>query len=420
MQSVLDSLCRCFGSTPLNQQDLVDIESLSLEQSTFTQENVVSMVKQVTPPTPPDMKRRTRSLALKDKQWDALFATPTGAGSEQPHMHTLATAAAAQASTTSTANLSARHSSKLITATLTSSRADVIEQAEAVAEAKIAAISKSPTPNHHSITSYKRKRSACGVKEDIFRTKKQGSHRHSHHPCQYTEGMDVGGFRRNSVAGSSPCGIDMKPGASSRLSHFLSSHPVIAQTLCFATPVTDSADEPDEIPLETTSVVSGNTMNTAEDTITSTLYYENTKLAGLIQKNPPMPLFNNFQVDERDDIHRIVATHSHSSARMKMMREGGRCWPSSDVVSQLDGTTDNNLHVDPRIGTARVDSGTSAAVHIPRRNLPRDPRSHGIREPTAPARTVNRDRGPIGHGVEDGVPPMTQMSSSDSSRSNHS
>jgi len=78
------------------------------------------------------------------------------------------------------------------------------------------------------------------------------------------------------------------------------------------------------VPLDGNSVVSGNTLNTAEDTITSTLYYETTKLAGLHQKSPPMPLFNNFQVEPSDDINRIVASHSHSSAKMiDLVRESG-------------------------------------------------------------------------------------------------
>jgi hypothetical protein len=34
-------------------------------------------------------------------------------------------------------------------------------------------------------------------------------------------------------------------------------------------------------------------------------------LAGLSQTSPPMPLFNSFCVDECDDIHRIISTHSH-------------------------------------------------------------------------------------------------------------
>jgi hypothetical protein len=118
--------------------------------------------------------------------------------------------------------------------------------------------------------------------------------------------------------------------ASNRFSRFLSTHPVIASTLCFATPVTDSTDEPESVDYdvhdgfnnpnvdEATSVVSGdNTLNTAEDTVTSTLYYETTKLAGLSQTSPPMPLFKSFCVDECDDINRIISTHSHLTSKPK-------------------------------------------------------------------------------------------------------
>jgi hypothetical protein len=61
----------------------------------------------------------------------------------------------------------------------------------------------------------------------------------------------------------------------------------------------------------TSTVVSDtNSVNnsTAEDTMTSTVYYETTKLAGLFQKSPPMPLFKNHCVHERDDIHKILQT----------------------------------------------------------------------------------------------------------------
>lgn len=99
---------------------------------------------------------------------------------------------------------------------------------------------------------------------------------------------------------------------SNPFSRFISNNPVIINALCFANPVRDSVDLCDA-----GSVVSeSNTLNTAEDTITSTLYYEKTKLAGLKQKNPPVPLFNCFAVDADDDIRQIVKTHSHSSVKL--------------------------------------------------------------------------------------------------------
>lgn len=245
MQSVIDSLCRCFGSTPMNP-DMMDIEASSI---------VPSQEKQV--PATPDMRRRTRSLALQDKQWDALFfSDPAPTQSRTSSLH------------------------------LDEGSVIAIEQAQALAKAKLAA-------NPSRVRAHKRKRSSS--KDEIFRNKRPDR-------AENASGQQYNVFSR-----------------------FLSSHPVIAQSLCFATPIKDSNDEPDEVPMaDNNSVVSGNTLNTAEDTISSTVYYENTKLAGLQQKTPPMPLFNSFQVDERDDIHHIVATHSHSSAMLRdLVREIG-------------------------------------------------------------------------------------------------
>lgn len=170
VQNLMDSFCQCFGS--------VDVE-----------------------------EKRTRSLKLKDKQWDQLFDNKT-----------------------------------------------------ALSQAKLAA---AKTKKAH-----KRRRSSS--KEDIFRNKRQS--------------QQATAFGR-----------------------FLSSNPVVARSLCFANPIRD-----DDSDYDASSVVSdSNTLNTAEDTMTSTVYYETTKLAGLRQTHPPMPLFNNYSV--QDDIHKIVETGSHSS-----------------------------------------------------------------------------------------------------------
>lgn len=139
-----------------------------------------------------------------------------------------------------------------------------LEHAQAVAKAKLQAAT---AQKRSSSTKRKRTRS----KDDIFRTKKA------------------------------------MPKKENAFSRFLSNHPVIAHSLCFATPIRESTDDVDNV-----SVVSeSNTLNTAEDTITSTLYYEKTKLAGLEQRNPPMPLFNSQSVDR--DIHKIVRERTRSS-----------------------------------------------------------------------------------------------------------
>lgn len=147
-----------------------------------------------------------------------------------------------------------------------------VEQARALAKAKLEANgSKKPQ---------KRKRQTA---EDIFRSKKTPTTR---------EEPQANPFSR-----------------------FLSNNPVIAHSLCFATPIRDP-DEPDVE--DYNSVVSeSHTLNTAEDTMTSTVYYEQVKLAGLKQKNPPMPLFSAYEIKTGEDIRDVVESETHSSVMMK-------------------------------------------------------------------------------------------------------
>jgi hypothetical protein len=102
---------------------------------------------------------------------------------------------------------------------------------------------------------------------------------------------------------------------SNSFSRFLSSHQGnLVTALCFATPIHDE-EEPNEI-LKTESDC--NTLNTAEDTITSTLFFER-KYAHIVEHRPPMPLFSDFKVeDDHNELRRIVASDSHNS--MKMIR----------------------------------------------------------------------------------------------------
>lgn len=148
-----------------------------------------------------------------------------------------------------------------------------MEQARAVAKAKIEA---NGNKKHQ-----KRKRATA---EDIFRSKKTPATRE-------------------------------EPTHANPLSRFLSNNPVIAHSLCFATPIRDP-DEPDTE--DYNSVVSeSHTLNTAEDTMTSTVYYEQVKLAGLKQRNPPMPLFSAYEVKNGEDIRDVVESDTHSSVMMK-------------------------------------------------------------------------------------------------------
>lgn len=88
-------------------------------------------------------------------------------------------------------------------------------------------------------------------------------------------------------------------------------HPSLA--MCFATPIRGTDDEPDE----TRSVDNSDTgtLNTCEDTITSTVYYES-KIAHMTETRPPMPLFNQFKIGQKDEIRNIMAKDSHSSVNM--------------------------------------------------------------------------------------------------------
>jgi hypothetical protein len=85
--------------------------------------------------------------------------------------------------------------------------------------------------------------------------------------------------------------------------------------LCFATPLREQ-DEPDVTTLKSCDASDTGTLNTCEDTITSTVFFDN-KYSHIQETRPPMPLFNQFKLgDQENEIHTIVATDSHSSAKL--------------------------------------------------------------------------------------------------------
>lgn len=88
-------------------------------------------------------------------------------------------------------------------------------------------------------------------------------------------------------------------------------HPSLA--MCFATPIRGTDDEPDDTRSLDNSDT--NTLNTCEDTITSTVYYES-KIAHMTETRPPMPLFNQFKIGQKDEIRNIMTKDSHSSVNM--------------------------------------------------------------------------------------------------------
>ena len=153
-------------------------------------------------------------------------------------------------------------------------QANDLEHARALAKAKLAA-----NPSRYRS---KRKRSGKS-KEDIFRTKQPIDYTHTSSNSQQT--------------------------TFSRLLN-----PSVA--LCFATPIRGTEEELDEKVLRSTDNSDTNTLNTCEDTISSTVVFDS-KYSHVVETRPPMPLFNQFKIGhQKDEIRTIVATDSHSSLKM--------------------------------------------------------------------------------------------------------
>ena len=154
-----------------------------------------------------------------------------------------------------------------------------VRNAQSIAKAKLAA--NPPHRNSHQ----KRKRSAQ-VKEEIFRSKnKQGG-------CSPTDAACGGGPNSFSRYWKDP-----------------------SLALCFATPIRGTVDE-DDTDLKSEAPSEAGTLNTCEDTIASTVCFEN-KYSHVVETRPPMPLFNQFKIgDDKDEISSIMASDSHSSVNM--------------------------------------------------------------------------------------------------------
>jgi hypothetical protein len=200
-------------------------------------------------------------LELQEKEWDGLFQHDTKQKKQQ------------------------QQSSKALQYQHTPENPD-LEYARAVAQAKLAGANpprRSPKPR--SAPNNKRK-SPSSKRDEIFRTRR---------------------FEQTQKT----CTPQENP--TNHLTRLLSNHPGVANALCFANPVRDEDD--DDLPLNQ-EPDDDSTLNTCEDTITSTLYFD-AKYAHLVEKRPPMPLFSHFKVNEEEDhIRRIVATDSHNSLNM--------------------------------------------------------------------------------------------------------
>jgi hypothetical protein len=200
-----------------------------------------------------DTKRRMNRLGnLQDEQWNELFKN-------DPHKQR---------------NASAKQKTPA---------SNDVQTAQALAQAKIAA-----NPPRYNRTKRKRPEK---VRDEIFRSK---------------EAPEASRDARTAIGGNS-----QQVASFSRLIH-----PSLA--MCFATPIrgTDEEDARSEMGDNTTVNSDTNTLNTCEDTITSTVYYESTKLAHMKETRPPMPLFHQFKVDTQDDIRTVMTQDTHSSVNM--------------------------------------------------------------------------------------------------------
>ena len=233
-----------------------------------------------------DVKRRTNRLELKNKEFDTLFEDGRQRGGGSRH-----------------------HSSERKPPTSSSSRKpkqqgsspDHLEHARAVAKAKLAA-----NPSRYRS---KRKRSGK-AKEDIFRSKQPIDHTHTSASTQQT--------------------------TFSRLLN-----PSLA--LCFATPIRGTEEEVDETVLRSTDASDTNTLNTCEDTISSTVVFDS-KYSHVVETRPPMPLFNQFKIGhQKDEIRTIVATDSHSSLKMiKLLQEVQDPHQKAKPVDLEDSSSDSD------------------------------------------------------------------------------
>ena len=200
-----------------------------------------------------DTKRRTNRLgSLQDEQWDELFKN-------DPHK---------QMNASSKGKGSSPHD---------------VHTAQALAQAKLAA-----NPPRYNRTKRKRPEKA---RDEIFRSKEVLEAPRDSRGGNMSNTQQVASFKRLI-------------------------HPSLA--MCFATPIrgTDEEDARSEMGDNTTVNSDTNTLNTCEDTITSTVYYESTKLAHLKETRPPMPLFHQFKVDTQDEIRNVMTQDTHSSVNM--------------------------------------------------------------------------------------------------------
>jgi len=298
MEHVFDSVCRCFGGVPAT--------ATTARREAARSSNPSSPRRSKTKQSP-ETKRRTSRLELQEKEWDPLFQNKSHKQQQQS-------------------------SSKPLQYQHTPENPD-LEYARAVAEAKLAGANptrRSPKPRSRSAPN--KRKSPATKRDEIFRT------------------------RRFEPPNRNCTSTTTEQNPSNHLTRLLSNHPGVANALCFANPVRD--DEDDDLPLNQ-EPDDDSTLNTCEDTITSTVYFD-AKYAHLVEKRPPMPLFSHFKVTEEEDhIRRIVATDSHNSLNMI------RLFNENKHESLEDTSSEEEQEQKPRVNRSNVLQHSIPRSHSP-------------------------------------------------------
>ena len=116
-----------------------------------------------------------------------------------------------------------------------------------------------------------------------------------------------------------------------------------ARALCFANPVHDCRTGGQGI--TKTDTYGANTVNTAEDTLTSTVCFD-AKHSHLVEKRPPMPLFNRYKVEcnnhEDNTLIGIVNSGSHHSVHM-LKEFQDHAYSKFHDSSHILGSNENSL-----------------------------------------------------------------------------
>lgn len=331
VDALFDSLCRCLGAPPVpsnttsnnnnNNSNRNNNHNSNNNTKNNRHNNNNNNKHQYSTKSQPmglgtshsDVKRRTERVQLQDKQFDALFTQPPSSPKRTAP------------SPTTTAATNHNRASSL-------SNHDGLEQARAVAKAKMVA-------NHRRA----KRKSPASQRDDIFRTKQ----RPPGNPC-----LSRGANHNHNTSSTS-------------LSSFWS-QPAVAHALCFATPIHDtcsSDDDDDDMPPN--ALTESHTLHTNEDdTVTSTLFFER-KYAHVVEHRPPMPLFDQFKVQQ--DLRRIVATDSHNSLQMMSVFQDYD--PATATPLDLDDEEEEDEEEEPPPQSAPPDDWVSSK---PKRYCPSD------------------------------------------------